>query len=102
MNPNEIYDFFTNLDLEANKKPVSQNLVESLPDTQVTNLAQTQRQGAASSDNKEENKCLVCMCEYEEGDMVKTLPCFHKYHKECIAEWFKRQNFCPFCRSEVK
>lgn len=42
------------------------------------------------------------MTEYEEGETVKTLPCFHKYHKECIKEWFTRQNFCPFCRMEVK
>ena len=71
--------------------------MESLPDTKFTG-ALSARKPVEEADNK----CTICMTEYEEGEVLKTLPCFHKYHKECIVEWFKHQNFCPFCRLEVK
>jgi hypothetical protein len=40
--------------------------------------------------------------DYEDGQTLKVLQCFHKFHKECISQWFKSQNFCPICRVEVK
>ena len=30
---------------------------------------------------------VVCMEEYEVGDIIITLPCFHIYHKQCIKKW---------------
>ena len=86
----------TNLELKLNEKPVNQGLVQSLPDNKF------HKQEQEGKKNDEDGKCLVCMTEYEEGESIKTLPCFHKYHTECIQDWFKRQNFCPICRHEIK
>lgn len=27
--------------------------------------------------------CAICASEYEENDIIKTLPCNHDYHKDC-------------------
>lgn len=37
----------------------------------------------ASAEDKE-IRCCVCMCDVEEGDSLRVLPCKHKYHKACI------------------
>jgi len=37
---------------------------------------------AAAADQGEE--CSICMCEFEEGDAVKTLPCFHSFHAASV------------------
>ena len=31
--------------------------------------------------SKEMTKCMVCLCEYERDEELRTLPCFHSYHK---------------------
>ena len=40
---------------------------------------------------------MVCLCEYEEGDILRTLPCFHSYHSGCIDEWLNRSKLCLLC-----
>ena len=29
-------------------------------------------------------RCCICMCDVEEGEELRVLPCSHKYHKDCI------------------
>jgi hypothetical protein len=98
MNSNDIYEYFTALDLKRNEKPVNQDLLGQLPDTKFNHKNNQEGEQKA----EENSKCLVCMEEYQDGETLKTLPCFHKYHKECIEGWFKHQNFCPFCRNVVE
>lgn len=50
----------------------------------------------------EKDCCRICLSEYINGENVKTLPCFHSYHKNCIDKWLKSQAVCPVCRENVK
>uniref|UniRef100_A0A0C9S3B2 TSA: Wollemia nobilis Ref_Wollemi_Transcript_30427_1357 transcribed RNA sequence n=1 Tax=Wollemia nobilis TaxID=56998 RepID=A0A0C9S3B2_9CONI len=52
-----------------------------------------------SSSNSEQ--CVICRLEYEEGDMILTLPCKHQYHSDCIKDWLKINKICPVCSVEV-
>ncbi|CAD8125925.1 unnamed protein product [Paramecium sonneborni] len=47
-------------------------------------------------------KCLICLCEYEEEDLVKTIPCLHYFHDDCIEKWLKRSRHCPICKNELE
>ncbi|KAI3860049.1 hypothetical protein MKX03_003124 [Papaver bracteatum] len=53
--------------------------------------------------NKEEvqEKCSVCLSEYENEDMLRFLPCRHAFHTECIDEWLISRTTCPYCRSDL-
>jgi hypothetical protein len=50
--------------------------------------------------------CVICVCEIEEGEDVRTLPCTHVFHKGCIDKWLLSDAFgaksCPVCMAEVK
>lgn len=46
--------------------------------------------------------CAICLTEYENGVCLRTLPCFHKFHRECIDEWFKNHVQCPICKVDIR
>jgi len=50
----------------------------------------------------EGERCLVCLCDYEEGNECRKLTkCKHVFHKECIDQWLTTgRNSCPLCRGE--
>ena len=49
----------------------------------------------------ENNNCVICLGDFEQGDSVTTLPCVHMFHTECIKMWFKSNNHCPVCKLEI-
>lgn len=58
-------------------------------------------QVSASPCADEENKCMICMEQFTEGEMLRTLPCLHRYHRPCIDEWLHRSTSCPICKRDV-
>ena len=46
--------------------------------------------------------CAVCLAEYELGDQVRTLPCFHQFHQSCIDPWLLQvAALCPICKRDL-
>ncbi|XP_061750705.1 uncharacterized protein si:ch211-59o9.10 [Nerophis ophidion] len=43
-------------------------------------------------------QCQICFCDYDQGDKLRMLPCFHDYHVPCIDRWLKDNTTCPICR----
>ncbi|KAM0900180.1 hypothetical protein ACQ4PT_020795 [Festuca glaucescens] len=44
-------------------------------------------------------QCVVCLAEYEDKDVLLTLPyCGHNFHMACIDAWLKQHSTCPVCR----
>ena len=50
----------------------------------------------------ENEKCVICQFDIEEGSNIKKLNCEHFYHDKCIDEWLSKEKHCPFCKIEVK
>ncbi|CAJ0598919.1 unnamed protein product [Cylicocyclus nassatus] len=45
--------------------------------------------------------CAVCIDPYQIGDVVRTLPCRHVYHKSCIDPWLLEHRTCPMCKADI-
>lgn len=46
--------------------------------------------------------CSICLDEYEVGEQVRTLPCYHQYHKGCIDPWLLNvAALCPICKRDL-
>lgn len=55
----------------------------------------------AENEDGDEFSCRVCLGEYEEGEELRLLPCFHRFHKDCVDEWLARNKLCPLCNGAV-
>lgn len=42
--------------------------------------------------------CTICLSSVKKGKRVKTLPCFHQFHKRCIDTWLENSPLCPICK----
>mmetsp|Transcript_59857 Transcript_59857/g.160424 ORF Transcript_59857/g.160424 Transcript_59857/m.160424 type:complete len:102 (+) Transcript_59857:242-547(+) len=45
------------------------------------------------------SQCQICLDDYADGDELRTLPCNHVFHKQCVDQWLQlKSNSCPTCR----
>ena len=47
------------------------------------------------------HECSICLCEYEEGQMIRMLPCRHGFHQKCVDQWLASHTTCCVCRASV-
>lgn len=40
------------------------------------------------------SSCSICCEDYVAGDVVRVLPCQHRYHIECVDRWVKAPVYC--------
>ena len=57
--------------------------------------------GGTGEGEGEPRCCSVCLCDVEDGDEVRTLPCAHEYHTRCIDRWLSEHRTCPMCKMDV-
>ena len=50
--------------------------------------------------DESENKELLEKEKEKEKDEASVIECGHKFHKNCIADWVKKEQKCPFCRTK--
>jgi Ring finger domain len=67
-------------------------VLESSDDLLNTTTTRRQTDALATSN------CAVCLEAYRVGDQVRTIPCFHAFHKHCIDDWLSRKAECPICK----
>jgi len=54
--------------------------------------------------DKDDASCAICLCNYEEGDDLRFLPCTpfkHHFHKECVDQWLPLNKTCPVCKKSI-
>jgi len=45
------------------------------------------------------NSCMICLSSMN-SDHV-SLPCMHRFHRNCISRWLYTRTTCPVCRTRV-
>lgn len=48
-----------------------------------------------------QRQCMICLEDFQAGDRLRVLPCFHRYHSGCVDNWFSRSRLCPVCKHDV-
>lgn len=71
--------------------PASKASVEAMPSITV----------GESEEEALGGECVVCLEEYEVGEVAKEMPCKHKFHANCIEKWLGIHGSCPVCRYKM-
>ncbi|PUZ41705.1 hypothetical protein GQ55_9G525800 [Panicum hallii var. hallii] len=50
---------------------------------------------------EDELTCSVCLEQVAVGDLLRSLPCLHQFHVNCIDPWLRQQGTCPICKHQV-
>jgi E3 ubiquitin-protein ligase SDIR1 len=45
--------------------------------------------------------CTICLDDFEVGQGMRTLPCFHSFHAHCIESWLEKKRECPNCNFDI-
>lgn len=83
--------------LDAALRGAPQALIDLLP-TRKFQAAQLPKGGDA---DEEHTSCRVCLSSYEDGEVLRTLPCLHSFHRECIDPWLRGRKDCPICKTPI-
>ncbi|XP_050397205.2 uncharacterized protein LOC126815552 [Patella vulgata] len=55
-----------------------------------------------NEENDQQEKCTICLSEFEDGEDVRRLPCMHLFHIECVDQWLCTNKKCPICRVDIE
>ncbi|XP_028792684.1 E3 ubiquitin-protein ligase SDIR1 isoform X2 [Neltuma alba] len=50
----------------------------------------------------DELTCSVCLEQVNVGDLLRSLPCLHQFHANCIDPWLRQQGTCPICKFRAR
>jgi hypothetical protein len=85
------YEQLLALDKNNVKVVMSKNDVENMPCTTFN-----------SNMKLVDPTCSICLLDYEEGDQIRTITCFHQFHQACIDRWLTQEKkVCPVCQSSL-
>lgn len=73
-------------------------LQEASSSSPLTQAKQDNRSGKGSEDDL---TCTICLEQVKRGDLLRTLPCLHQFHANCIDPWLRQQGTCPVCKLRV-
>jgi hypothetical protein len=89
------YEDLLQLDNRAVRVGVPNSVLQSLPEYKYT------KPRNANQQDEGDQKCMVCLDEFQEQEDVRRLPCLHVFHKNCIDNWLKDHRKCPICNFEI-
>ncbi|GAX17291.1 hypothetical protein FisN_10Lh150 [Fistulifera solaris] len=45
-----------------------------------------------------QSRCAICLENYQIGELIRTVPCLHSFHSNCIDRWLADRALCPICK----
>jgi len=91
-------------EVEPKTKQPTQNDVEEEP----ASLEPSDGKGETKDEQDEDDEdvkdtpsCAICMQAYQVGEKVRTLPCQHEFHVDCVDKWLPMKRECPLCRHDI-
>lgn len=77
---------------DAKPRGLTRQQLDQLPSYRFTAVEQPSAQLSS---------CVICMCDFEQRQTLRVLPCSHQFHAKCVDKWLKTNRTCPICRGDT-
>ncbi|KAI8370488.1 uncharacterized protein BYT42DRAFT_582596 [Radiomyces spectabilis] len=68
----------------------------------VVSQLETRRFSREKIRHNETEECAICLEDYMEGEILRTLPCRHNFHAFCVDAWLTaHKKLCPICKRDI-
>jgi hypothetical protein len=86
--------------LSSANSGLSRRYINMLPTFHyVTPASKFESQSENDSQSSGIHNCSICLEEFQNGELLRMLPCFHRFHVTCIDDWLSEKGTCPICRN---
>ena len=48
-----------------------------------------------------QRECAICLDSFQTGEVLRMLPCQHRFHSVCLDQWLTGSVLCPLCKHSV-
>ncbi|KAI4314151.1 hypothetical protein L6164_027086 [Bauhinia variegata] len=72
---------------KGGQPPASKDSIDDMPSVEIG--------------EDEDGECVICLEEWEAGNVAKKMPCEHKFHPNCIEKWLGIHGSCLVCRYQM-
>lgn len=69
---------------KGGQPPAARSAIESMAEVEIG--------------ESEIGECVICLEEWGVGEVVKEMPCKHRFHGNCVEKWLGIHGTCPVCR----
>ncbi len=93
------YDMLQRLDEGVvDNQGASEGELRRLPIQRIEESDITSAHSASSSNSSDGKSCVICLSDFKLHDSVKSLPCLHRFHENCVDNWLRGKALCPICK----
>lgn len=76
----------------------SQQLASSSSGSPTEKKQDNSKADGSLKNSDDELTCSVCLEQVVAGELIRSLPCLHQFHANCIDPWLRQQGTCPVCK----
>ncbi|KAJ4828358.1 E3 ubiquitin-protein ligase sdir1 [Turnera subulata] len=84
--------------IENSNASLQQSSSSSVTTERILESKSSEGSTKASDD---ELTCTICLEQVNRGELLRSLPCLHQFHTNCIDPWLRQQGTCPVCKFQM-
>ncbi|KAG5607512.1 hypothetical protein H5410_029004 [Solanum commersonii] len=95
-------DYETLRALDSDDAPATPSMTEeeinALPVHKYKKKQEPANAVGVTKNSDDELTCSVCLEQVNDGELIRSLPCLHQFHANCIDPWLRQRGTCPVCK----